>query len=138
MAGLTIGELAEAAGVGVETIRFYERRNLISQPARPQSGYRRYSEDVTARVQFIRHAQELGFTLAEIDDLLTLRVNPSTRCEDVRARAEAKIGDIDEKIERLSRMREALVTITVTCSGSGPTSECPILDALDSNSKKGR
>lgn len=132
MSGLTIGELADAAGVGVETIRFYERKGLIPQPQRPSGGYRRYTDDVADRIRFIRHAQALGFTLSEVEDLLTLRVDPATSCADVRRRAELKIENIDEKIDSLARMRQALVAITETCSGSGPTSDCPILDALDS------
>lgn len=123
--------------MGVETIRFYERKGLISQPPRPQTGYRRYDDFTADGVRFIRHAQELGFTLAEIEDLLTLRVDPSTSCADIRDRAERKILNIDRKIESLTRMRATLIGITETCSGSGPTSDCPILDALDSRQMEG-
>lgn len=131
MTAVTIGQLAERAGVGVETIRFYERKGLIAQPRRPANGYRKYDDNVSERIRFIRQAQELGFTLNEIRQLLSLRVDPRTSCADVRAKAEEKIMDIDEKLGALRRMRSALVEIMKTCSGAGPTSECPILDAME-------
>lgn len=133
---MTIGELADAAGVGVETIRFYERKKLISQPMRPRSGFRRYDDDTVPRIRFIREAQELGFTLAEIRQLLELRLDPRRSCADVKAEAEAKITDIDEKMKSLRVMRSALVEITRSCSGEGPTSECPILDAIEASARK--
>ena len=127
---LTIGKLAQAAGVGVETIRFYERKGLLAQPPRPSAGARRYAPHAIERVTFIRQAQELGFTLAEIKELLALRLDPGTSCAEVKARAEVKIADIESKMDRLRHMREALAEITLSCSGSGPTSECPILDFM--------
>lgn len=128
---LTIGELAEKAGVGVETIRFYERKKLIERPRRPASGFRRYGEEVPRRIRFIRHAQELGFSLREIHELLALRVDPRTSCAQVKQKAVAKISEVEQKLESLGRIREALVRITRSCAGEGPTSACPILDALD-------
>jgi MerR family transcriptional regulator, copper efflux regulator len=133
---MTIGQLAEAGGVGVETIRFYERKKLIAQPRRPRSGFRRYDEDAARRIRFIRQAQELGFTLAEIKQLLELRLDPRRSCADVKSEAEAKIADIDEKIATLGLMRSALVEITRLCSGEGPTSACPILDAIGGEATK--
>jgi MerR family mercuric resistance operon transcriptional regulator len=130
MTGVTIGQLAERAGVGVETIRFYQRKGLIGRPVQPRSGYRRYDEQAAERIRFIRQAQELGFTLAEVAQLLSLRVDPRTSCADVKAKAEEKIQDIDAKLRTLRRMRGALVEITKTCSGAGATSECPILDYM--------
>lgn len=135
---MTIGELAEAAGVGVETIRFYERKKLITQPKRPGTGFRRYDDDTARRIRFIRQAQELSFTLAEIKALLELRLDPRRSCADVKSEAEAKVGDIDRKIGSLRVMREALVEITRSCSGEGPTSECPILDAIEAAAGKPR
>ena len=126
----SIGELARAAGVGVETIRFYERKGLIEQPPRPPAGARRYPSHAVDRVAFIQQAQELGFTLGEIKELLALRLDPGTSCAEVKARAQEKIEDIEAKVRRLRRMREALVEITKSCSGAGPTSECPILDYM--------
>jgi MerR family mercuric resistance operon transcriptional regulator len=133
---MTIGELATRTGVGVETIRFYERKRLIAQPERPASGYRRYDDEAARRIRFIRQAQELGFTLAEIRQLLELRLDPRRSCADVKTEAERKIEDIDGKIASLRVMRNALVTITRSCSGEGPTSECPILDAIETSANK--
>src|SRR6516225_5956868 len=131
MKPLTIGQVARSAGVGVETVRFYERQGLLEEPARRESGYRQYPEDVVARLRFIKRAKELGFSLKEIKELLALRVDPTTTCREVKERAEAKITDIEGKIASLLRMKKALVKLTATCRGKGPTSECPILDALD-------
>lgn len=135
---MTIGELAESAGVGVETIRFYERKKLIAQPRRPRSGFRRYDEETVRRIRFIRQAQELGFTLAEVKQLLELRLDPRRSCAEVKSEAQTKIADIDEKIESLRVMRSALMEITRSCSGEGPTSACPILDAIGAVSTKRR
>ena len=131
MKTLTIGQVAKQVGVGLETIRFYERKGLIDEPPRRASGYREYPPDAVARVKFIRRAKELGFSLKEIADLLTLRVDQDTTCAEVRERAEAKIADIQDKIRALQQMKRALTRLTVTCSGSGPSSECPILEALE-------
>ena len=131
MKPLTIGQVARQAGIGVETVRFYEREGLLQEPSRRASGYRQYPEDVVARLRFIRRAKELGFSLKEIKELLALRVDPTTTCWEVKEQAEAKITDIDGKIASLLRMKRALVKLTATCRGQGPTSECPILDALD-------
>jgi MerR family mercuric resistance operon transcriptional regulator len=131
MKALTIGQVARHAGVGIETVRFYERQGLLEEPARKQSGYRQYGEDVVARLRFIRRAKELGFSLKEIKELLALRVDPTTTCAEVRSKAAAKLTDVEQKIEALQRIRKALVKLTAVCRGRGPTSECPILDALD-------
>src|SRR5262245_9411900 len=127
---LTIGQVARRAGIGVETVRFYERQGLLEQPARGDSGYRQYAEDVVGRLRFIRRAKELGFTLKEIAELLALRLDPDTSCGEVRGRAKAKIDDIDTKIRDLQRMRRALDKLVASCRGRGPISACPILDAL--------
>ena len=128
---MTIGALARDAGVGVETIRFYERKGLVRQPARPHGGFRKYDEATAGRIRFIQQAQELGFTLNEIKQLLSLRVDPRTSCADVKEKAQEKIADIDRKVAVLRRMRGALVEITKTCSGDGPTTLCPILDYME-------
>lgn len=133
---MTIGELAEASDVGVETVRFYERKKLIAQPKRPLSGYRRYDDDVARRIRFIRRAQELGFTLAEIRQLLELRLDPRRNCADVKGEALIKIREVDEKLAALRTMRKALVEITEACSGEGPTSACPILDAIEASASR--
>jgi MerR family mercuric resistance operon transcriptional regulator len=131
MQSLTIGEVAKAADVGIETVRFYEREGLIPEPARRQSGYRQYPPDTVRRLRFIRRAKELGFTLKEIGELLDLRVDPQRTCADVRDLAKAKMADVEAKMLDLARIQAALTDLVRTCRGKGPTSECPILDALD-------
>lgn len=131
MDSFTIGQVASRAGVGVETIRFYERKGLIAKPKRRASGYRQYPPDAVRRLRFIRHAKDIGFTLREISDLLMLRVDPESTCADVRGRAHDKITDIENRIESLVQMKAALERIASKCKGRGPTSECPILEELD-------
>ena len=137
MKQLTIGKVAERAGVGIETVRFYEREGLLEQPTRTSSGYRQFDEDVIRRLAFISRAKELGFTLNEIKELLSLRIDPDTCCEDVKAKADEKIEDIEAKIATLRRMKKALVQLTKACNEREPTAECPILKALEGrNSQK--
>lgn len=131
MEPLTIGQLARKAQVHVETVRYYERRGLLPKPPRRRSGYRQYSPEEAARIQFIKRAQELGFTLNEVAELLALRVNPDSTCADVKAQAEAKMVDISAKIHTLQRMKRVLAKLTAACDGGAPTGECPILEALD-------
>ena len=131
MEPLTIGKVARLAGVGVETIRFYEREGLIEGPPRGPSGYRQYPGETVTRIRFIKRAKELGFSLKEIKELLELRIDPETTCADIRTRADAKINDIDEKVTTLRKMKAALERLTAACRGRGPTSECPILEALE-------
>lgn len=131
MRSLTIGKLAKATGVNIETIRFYERMGLMPPPRRRESGYREYSGDDIRRLKFIRRAKDLGFSLKEIQQLLALRVDPHTTCEDVRKRAEAKIASVEEKIRELQRVKQALETLAASCVGRGPVGDCPILEALD-------
>jgi Hg(II)-responsive transcriptional regulator len=128
--GLTIGRVAKCAGVSIETVRFYERQGLIPEPPRTASGYRQFPAKTVARIRFIQRAQELGFSLREIDELIALRLDGSSTKGDVKARAEAKMLDIDTKIRDLRRMREKLSELTRACSGEGETAECPILEAL--------
>lgn len=127
---LTIGQLAQQAQVNVETVRYYERRGLLPAPPRRKSGYRQYSLQDVAYLQFIRRAKTLGFSLTEIADLLALRVDPETTCGDVRERATRKIADVEAKIQALTRIKRALEQLVAVCSGQGPMSECPILEAL--------
>jgi MerR family transcriptional regulator, copper efflux regulator len=126
---LTIGRLAERAGVGVETIRFYEREGLLPIPDRTPAGYRMFAIGEVSRLRFIRRAQELGFSLAEIRQLLSLRVD-DVGCGAVRETAERKIETIDAKIRDLRRMKRALSDLCDACTGRGPASACAILDAL--------
>jgi MerR family mercuric resistance operon transcriptional regulator len=136
MTGLKVGEVAKQAGVNLQTIHYYERRGLLPKPPRTGSNYRAYPEDAVLRVRFIKRAQDLGFTLKEIKELLSLRAAPRTRCADVRKRAEAKVQDIDGKVRTLHAMRKALTKLIGECSGSGPVSQCPILEALDSEGEE--
>lgn len=129
--GLNIGETARHAGVNLDTIRYYERRGLVPKPARSASGYRKFSPDSVRRIRFIKHAQALGFTLAEIEELLSLRVHPDTACAPVHIQAKAKIAAIDAKVRSLQAMKKTLRKLIATCTGRGIISDCPILEALD-------
>ena len=131
MDALTIGKVARGAGLAIDTVRYYEREGLLQKPARTSSGYRQYSADAVTRLRFIRQAKELGFSLYEIKELLSLRVTPGKSCADVRAHAEHKIADVDRRIASLKRVRGALMKLTSACSGKGPVSQCPILEALE-------
>ena len=130
-AELTIGKVARGAGLAIDTVRYYEREGLLEKPARTASGYRRYTTGAIARLRFIRQAKELGFSLPEIKELLALRVTPGKSCADVRAHAEHKIADVDRRLASLKRVRGALVKLASACSGKGPVSQCPILEALE-------
>ncbi|WP_265519405.1 MerR family transcriptional regulator [Nitratireductor luteus] len=134
---MTIGVLAEAAGVGVETVRFYERKGLIAQPRKPQRGFRYYAPETVERIRFIRQAQELGFTLRETRELLSLRTAPGADCAAVRAQAQAKLDDVMEKTRRLEAICQALQTLIAACPGKGPTVACTILDAFGSQGSQG-
>jgi MerR family mercuric resistance operon transcriptional regulator len=131
MEGLTTARLAHEGGVNVETIRYYERHGLLPKPPRTHSGYRVFSDEAVTRLRFIKHAQDLGFSLKEIKELLALRVKPGSSCSDVRQRAEAKITDVDQKIQHLQAIKGALVELTSACSGRGPATRCTILQALN-------
>ena len=128
---LTIGKLATQGGVNIGTIRYYERRGLMLAPQRTRSGYRLYAGDAISRLHFIRQAQMLGFSLEEIQELLSLRMRRGTTCADVRQRARQKIADVDKKIDDLRRIKSALTRLAAACRGTGPTSACPILEALE-------
>lgn len=135
---LTTGRLAARAGVGVETIRYYERKGLLPPPDRSRSGYRRFPADAVDRLRFIRQAKGLGFSLKEIRELLSLRIDPEASCSEVRRRAEAKIGEIKDRVRGLQWMSEALERLAEACEGRGPVSACPILDALETPGDVGR
>ena len=132
MKGLTIGKIAKRAGVSIETLRFYEKQGLLEPPRRTESNYRIYPEEEITRLRFIKRAKTLGFSLREIRELLSLRHDPRATKADVKQRTEAKIEDIKERIDDLTRMLKALESLSSTCDGHGPISECPILEALDS------
>ena len=129
---LTVGKVAEAAGVGVETIRFYEKRGLITRPARPGSGYRIYDTNTVARIRFIKNAQTLGFTLKEIADLIQLEQDSRAQCSDVQVRADEKIRLVDQKIAELTRMRSELARLASACESDQLLSECRLMNCLAS------
>jgi MerR family mercuric resistance operon transcriptional regulator len=117
--------------VGVETIRFYERRGLIEQPLRPQgSGFRVYSPEQVKRIQFIRQAQQIGFSLHEIQELLSLRADPKADCSAVRSQAVAKLEEVKRKIGQLHQIGTALEALIAVCPGRGGLQACTILDTL--------
>ena len=131
MAAMTIGKVARKAGVGDETIRFYEREGLIADPPRRQSGYRQYPPETVSRIRSIRRAKDLGFTLKEIKELLSLRDSPSPSCENVRKRAESKIKEIEEKLRSLETMKQELLKLTTACKEQEQENDCPILEAFE-------
>jgi MerR family mercuric resistance operon transcriptional regulator len=131
MTTLTIGKAARAAGVNVETIRFYERRGLIQQPPKPYDGYRLYAAETVSRIRFIRRAQEIGFSLREIEELLSLKADPAADCGDVRERARAKVAAVNDKIAELERVRAALHEVIAACPGRGALRACSILEVLE-------
>jgi len=133
---LKIGEVAKRSEVGIETIRYYERQGLLAEPNRRPSGYRQYDESVVSRLQFIRRAKELGFTLSEIKELLGLWFDVNTKCVHVRQRAERKINDIEDKIQSLQRMKMSLKKIVSQCENRDSVNECPLWLGLDEPRKK--
>lgn len=134
-AGLSIGRAAREAGVGVETIRFYERQSLVQQPPKPDgAGVRLYSAITVERVRFVREAQELGFSLREIKELLALRADPASDCSKVRQQATTKLDEVHRKISRLQEIGAALEHLIATCPGRGGLQACSIMEALTSRS----
>jgi MerR family copper efflux transcriptional regulator len=136
METLTIGRLAQEGGVNLETIRYYERQGLLPKPPRTTGGYRIFPKETARRLRFIKRAQELGFSLNEIRELLELRIKPGAKRVDMRARAEAKMRDIDHKIRTLQAMKKPLRQLTERCDGCGPLAECPILESLDEETEQ--
>lgn len=127
-AELTIGKLAEAAGVHIETIRYYQRRGLLDEPPRPSGSHRRYSAEQVKRVRFIKRAQALGFTLDEVAALLTL--DATCGCTETRALADRKRTLIERKMADLAAMRRALDDLVQRCDAGGGKVPCPIIDVL--------
>jgi MerR family mercuric resistance operon transcriptional regulator len=135
---LTISRLAHLGGVNLETVRYYERKGLLPKPPRTASGYRMFPADAARRLHFIKRAQELGFSLKEIRDLLSLRMRPGTSRADIRERATAKVADIDERIRALNAMRNTLLALSERCDGCGPLDACPILESFDDETETER
>lgn len=133
---LTIGKLAKQTDVSIDSIRFYERRGLLAAPTRTESNYRLYSLEAASRLRFIKRTQNLGFSLAEIQDFLELSHNPTASKADVKRRTREKIADIRAKMKDLGRMLEVLERLDQSCDGQGPIGECPILHALTEDNRQ--
>jgi Hg(II)-responsive transcriptional regulator len=129
MEKLTIGKLANAAGVGIDTVRFYERAGLLKEPHRTAAGYRLYAGSDVARLRFIRRAKALGFSLEEIAELLRLNDGGGRRGA-VRALAAQRLAEIEQKLTELSRMRDTLRHLVHQCRGEGLLAGCPIIEAV--------
>jgi len=128
---LTIGQIASAAHVNIQTIRYYERRGLFPTPRRTPAGYRQYAEDAVARLRFIKHAQELGFSLQDVQELLALRVRHGAACDVVERKTRQKIDVVQQRIRDLQRMKRTLERLAAACAVRRPTAECPILEVLE-------
>lgn len=136
---LTIGKVARLAAVGVDTMRFYEKEGLLRPASKSEAGYRLYNEGAVRRLNFIKHAQQCGLSLAEIRDLLELKSRDDACCNDVRSLAVRKKLQIETKIKSLKAMSQALSELIEVCAGDRkPLDECPILAALDASLTKGR
>ena len=128
---LTIGQVAKAADVNSQTVRYYERRGLFPSAKRTPAGYRQYADDAVARLRFIKHAQELGFSLNEIQELLGLRVRHGAACDAVERKTRKKIEVVQQRIRDLQRMKRALERLAASCTERRPTDDCPILEVLE-------
>lgn len=129
MNALTIGKLAREAGVGIDTVRFYEREGLLPRPQRTASGYRLYAPADAERVRFIRRAKALGFALGEISELLRLNAGGGSRSS-VKKLAQRRLDDLDRKIRDMTAIRTALAHLVRQCSGEGPVKGCPIIEGV--------
>lgn len=127
---MKIGAVAQAVGVGVQTIRFYEQQRLLPDPPRGPSGYREYSPEIIRQLVFIKRAKELGFSLKEIGELLSLDQSAEATAKDVKRLTDRKLADLKEKIRSLQRMQRALQRLADDCPGSGPKHCCSILGSL--------
>jgi DNA-binding transcriptional MerR regulator len=137
MGNFRTGEAARAAGVNVQTLRFYEREGILPPPRRAPSGYRQYGDDAVRIVSFVKRAQELGFTLREAKELLRLRAAGPKRAAAARAAAASKLDDIDKKVRDLNAIRAALTSLVDACAcADGGAVRCPILEALEKDPKR--
>jgi Hg(II)-responsive transcriptional regulator len=131
-------QLAAEAGVNVQTLRYYERRGLLAEPQRSESGYRSYGTDAVRTVRFVKSAQQLGFSLEEIDSLLDLAAGGPGNCDTAKHLATEKIAQLEQKIARLTVMRDSLCRLISTCERSRSQRECPLLDGLEKGNEIGR
>ena len=131
--GMKIGELATRCDVNIDTIRYYERQGLLPAPERLASGYRRYQVSDVARLRFVRRAKTLGFTLEEIKDLLAISDHRDDDMADLKATAKTKLADVEVRLVELTRIRDGLRSLVAACPGEGALAQCPILNALASD-----
>lgn len=127
----SIGQVAKQSGISVETIRYYEKESLLKEPERKESGYRQYKQEAIARLSFIQQAKELGFSLKEIGELLSIRSDENNLCNEVKQLAQEKLDNIESKLKLLQRMRKSLKKLVDDCPGQALLNECPILEALE-------
>ena len=130
--GMQTHEVAEQAGVNTQTLRYYERRGLLAEPPRSQAGYRDYPTSAVDVLRFVKRAQELGFSLAEVEELLALADGGPDSCETARALAESHMAELDRRIADLHRMRASLGALVATCEKPRADRSCPLLDAIES------
>ena len=130
MENLTSGKVASLSSVNKETLRFYERKGLIDEPDRNESGYRLYNHETVKRIKFIKNAQNMGFTLKEINELLSLKAETNFQCRDIREKAERKIKQVNNKIHDLIKIKDALEELASVCRLNKSTGECPILESF--------
>ena len=136
---MRISEAANKAGVSVETVRFYERKGLITQPPKPRGGgIRYYSQEVVERIGFIRQSKEIGFSLREIKELLSLYSDPTTDCAEIRTHARAKVSEVDQKMASLTAIRRDLESLIKSCPGQGSLGDCSIIKVLTSSQRESR
>ena len=127
MKGLTISQVAKVASVNIETVRYYERLGLISTPPRTESGYRQFSAEVIKRIKFIKRAQDLGFTLSEVNKLLSVSDDREYDCHDIKQFASRKLEEIEQKILDLGKIKLILYDLFQKCPDQGPIDKCPII-----------
>ena len=131
MDSLTVSQVAKRAGINLQTVRYYERQGLLAPVSRTDAGYRIFSSDAVRRIRFIKRAQELGFSLKEIKELLSWRIDAHTTQADIRKRTRTKIADVEQKILHLQAIHASLLRMAEDCSGCGALKDCPILESLD-------
>lgn len=124
-------EVAAQARVNTQTLRYYERRGLLPEPTRTSSGYRNYGDDAVRVVRFVKRAQQLAFTLDDIEDLLHLAGGGPDSCDEAKAMARSRIDDLQRRIDELVGMRDALTRLIETCGESRAERECPILHEIE-------
>ncbi|MBO9662188.1 heavy metal-responsive transcriptional regulator [Dokdonella sp.] len=127
---MKIGQLAQRSGVGIDTVRYYEREGLLPKPSRLASGYRSYDLGDLKRLRFVRRGKALGFTLPEIRELLALSQHGDEDMASMKAAAQQKLADVERRLEELARIRDGLNALIEACPGHGLLEDCPILNAL--------